>query len=159
MRDCYINDADGWFRLRAAAIIINQGQVLMAHNEQEPYYYSVGGAVGQNESTEEAVCREVFEETGFHHEIDRLAFILENFCIMPVDGQPKKCHEIAFYYLMKPRESMEVHCESYGLYGNKEEMVWLPLNGLAKIHLYPTFFKEYLLNIPAGITHIIEREY
>ena len=159
MRDCFINDADGWFRLRAASIIINQGQVLMAHNEREPYYYSVGGAVGQNESTEEAVLREVYEETGFHYEIERLAFILENFFIMPVGGEPKKCHEIAFYYLMKPRESMDIHCESHGMHGEKEEMVWLRLDELADKHLYPTFFKEYLKAIPAGITHLIEREY
>lgn len=159
MRDCYINDADGWFRLRAAAIIINQGQVLMARNDGAPYYYSVGGAVGQNESTEEAVLREVYEETGFHYEIARLAFILENFFIIPVDGKPKKCHELAFYYLMKPRASMEIRCESHGLYGEKEEVVWLPLNALANKHLYPTFFKEYLPDIPAGVTHIIEREY
>jgi 8-oxo-dGTP pyrophosphatase MutT (NUDIX family) len=159
MRDCYINDEEGWFRLRAAAIILNNGQVLMAHNEREPYYYSVGGAIAQNESSEEAVLREVFEETGFHYEIDRLAFILENFFIMPVGGELKKCHEIAFYYLMKPRESMEIRCESRGFHGEKEEMVWLPLDGLAGKHLYPTFFKKYLNAIPAGVTHIIEREY
>ena len=159
MRDCYINDAEGWFRLRAAAIIIQNNQVLMAHNEHEPYYYSVGGAVAQNESTEEAVLREVFEETGFHYEIDRLAFILENFFIMPVNGEPKKCHEIAFYYLMKPRESMETRCKSLGMNGGKEEMVWLPLDQLADKYLYPTFFKEYLHAIPDGVTHLIEREY
>jgi len=159
MRDCYINDAEGWFRLRAAAIIINNGKVLMVHNDREPYYYSVGGAVAQNESSEETVLREVFEETGFRYEIDRLAFILENFFIMPVASEPKKCHEIAFYYLMKPRESMEIHCESHGINGGKEEMVWLPLDQLADKHLYPTFFKEYLTAIPDGITHLVEREY
>lgn len=159
MRDCYINDAEGWFRLRAAAIIINNGKVLMVHNDREPYYYSVGGAVAQNESSEEAVLREVFEETGFRYEIDRLAFILENFFIMPVGGEPKKCHQIAFYYLMKPRESMEIHCESHGINGGKEEMVWFPLDQLADKHLYPTFFKEYLTAIPDGITHLVEREY
>ena len=159
MRDCYINDAEGWFRLRAAAIIINNGKVLMVHNDREPYYYSVGGAVAQNESSEEAVLREVLEETGFRYEIDRLAFILENFFIMPVGGEPKKCHEIAFYYLMKPHESMEIHCESHGINGGKEEMVWFPLDQLADKHLYPTFFKEYLTAIPDGITHLVAREY
>ncbi len=159
MRDCYINDREGWFRLRAAAIIISNGQVLMAHNGPEPYYYSVGGAIAQNESSEEAVLREVIEETGVPYEIDRLAFILENFFIMPVGGEPKNCHEISFYYLMKPRESMEIRCESFGFHDEKEEMVWLPLDELADKHLYPIFFKEYLQAIPHGVTHIIEREY
>ena len=159
MRDCYINDEEGWFRLRAAAIIIQNGQVLMVHNDREPYFYSVGGAVAQNESTEEAVLREVFEETGFRYAIDRLAFILENFFILSVGGEPKKCHEIAFYYMMKPRESMETHSSSLGMNGGKEEMVWLSLDQLADQYLYPTFFKEYLKAIPDGITHIVAREY
>ena len=159
MRDCYINDAEGWFRLRAAAIIIQNGQVLMVRNDSVPYYYSVGGGVAQNESTEETVLREVLEETGFHYEIDRLAFVLENFFSMPVDGKPKKCHELAFYYLMKPRESMEIRCESLGMNGEKEEMVWLALDQLEDKYLYPTFFKNYLKTIPEGVTHLIEREY
>jgi len=159
MRDCFINDEEGWFRLRSAAIIIQNKQVLMVRNDRVPYYYSVGGAVAQNESTEETVLREVLEETGFQYQIDRLAFVLENFFIMPVDEEPKKCHEMAFYYLMKPRESMEFHCESLGINGEKEEMVWLALNQLEDKYLYPTFFKEYLNAIPAGVTHIIEREY
>lgn len=159
MRDCYINDVEGWFRLRAAAIIIQEGKVLMAHNDSAPYYYSVGGAVAQNESTEETVLREVFEETGFHYEIERLAFVLENFFVMPVDGAPKNCHELAFYYLMKPRESMEIQCESLGMNGEKEEMVWIPLDQVQNEYLYPTFFKKYLSAIPTGVTHLIEREY
>ncbi|MEA4810993.1 MAG: NUDIX domain-containing protein [Anaerolineaceae bacterium] len=159
MRECTLNDQEGWFRLRGTGIIIENGHVLMAHNEKEPYYYSVGGGVLQNESTTQAVMREVFEETGIHYEIERLAFILENFFIMPIRGEEKKCHEIAFYYLMKPRGSMEIHAESKTMDGAKEEMVWLPLDQLADKHLYPLFFKKYLNSMPEGIIHIVEREY
>ena len=51
----------------------------MASNETSDYYYSVGGGVHLNETAEEAVIREVFEETGIHYEVDRLVFIHENF--------------------------------------------------------------------------------
>jgi len=158
MRECFIDDGELWFRLRGTAIIIENGHVLMARNQHSPYYYSVGGAVGQNETTEEAVMREVLEETGFAYEVDRLAFVHENFFLGDwVDG--RKCHEIAFYYLMKPRGSMEINCQSYGMDGGKEEMVWLPLDQLADKHLYPSFFKTHLQAIPEGVTHIITREY
>ena len=77
--DCCMQTGGKWFRYRAAAIIIENGCVLFAHNESDDYYYSVGGGVHMGETAEQAVEREVFEETGIHYEIDRLAFIHENF--------------------------------------------------------------------------------
>lgn len=38
-----------------------------------------GGGVHMNETAEDAVIREVFEETGVHYEVVRLAVIHENF--------------------------------------------------------------------------------
>lgn len=77
--DCGFTNGDRWFRYRAAAIIIEDGEVLFVKNELESYYYSVGGGVHLGEKAEDAVIREVFEETGILYEIDRLAFIHENF--------------------------------------------------------------------------------
>lgn len=37
------------------------------------YDYSIGGGVHLGETAEECVCREVFDETGIHYEIQRLA--------------------------------------------------------------------------------------
>lgn len=71
MKDCGFTFAQGWFRYRACAIIIEDGNVLFAKNEREPYYYSVGGGVHLHETAEEAVCREALEETGIHFEVDR----------------------------------------------------------------------------------------
>ena len=79
--DCGFTREDRWFRYRAAAIIIENGYVLFAGNEKESYYYSIGGGVHMGESAEEAVKREVFEETGIQYGIERLAFIHENFFI------------------------------------------------------------------------------
>ncbi|MDF2882115.1 MAG: hydrolase, nudix family [Clostridiaceae bacterium] len=61
--DCGFKNDEGWFRYRAAAIIIEDGCVLMASNNLTPYYYSVGGGVQLHEMVEDAVKREVFEET------------------------------------------------------------------------------------------------
>ena len=96
------------FRLRAAAIIIENNKVLFAHNDSDTYYYSVGGGVHLGETMEDAVLREVYEETGIHYEIERLAFIQENF-FKRDDGMLKglDCHEVTFYYLMKSRGTEE----------------------------------------------------
>ena len=111
--DCGFIKENKWFRYRAAAIIIEKDHVLFAGNERENYYYSVGGGVHIGESAEEAVKREVLEETGVEYEVDRLAFIHENF--FHGDGilEGKECHEIAFYFLMKPRGTQELNSNSY----------------------------------------------
>jgi signal transduction histidine kinase len=54
----------GTFNYRVGAIIIHDGKLLLMHNEEEPYYYTVGGRVHFNETTEETVVREVREEIG-----------------------------------------------------------------------------------------------
>ena len=51
-RDCCFRSEDGYFRYRAAAIIIENGCVLMAGNETADYYYSVGGGVHLGETGE-----------------------------------------------------------------------------------------------------------
>ena len=49
----------GTFNYRVGAVIIHDGRLLLMKNEEEPYYYTVGGRVRFNETTEEAVIREV----------------------------------------------------------------------------------------------------
>lgn len=41
--DCCISTNQYYFRYRAAAIIIEDGAVLMAKNDVDDHYYSVGG--------------------------------------------------------------------------------------------------------------------
>ena len=83
MYDCGFTKESNWFRYRAAAIIVENNCVLFATNEKEDYLYSIGGGVHMGEMAEDAVLREVFEETGVHYEIDHLAIIHENFFNMP----------------------------------------------------------------------------
>ena len=77
--DCGFSKENTWFRYRAAAIIVEDGCVLFAGNELEDYFYSIGGGVHMGETAEDAVKREVFEETGVAYDVDRLAVIHENF--------------------------------------------------------------------------------
>ncbi|WP_297637588.1 NUDIX domain-containing protein [uncultured Clostridium sp.] len=157
--DCCITTRDSrWFRYRAAAIIIEDGYVLFASNDRESYYYSVGGGINVGETAEEAVVREVFEETGRKYEVDRLAFIHENFFEENEGGlKGLKCHEVSFYFLMKSRGTKELdreHLEG----GVHEYMTWLPIKDLDQYKAYPTFFKDKLLNMKNEIEHIITNE-
>ena len=111
MCDCGFVQGNKWFRYRAAAIIVEDGCVLFVGNESANYYYSVGGGVHLGETAEDAVLREVQEETGVRYEIDRLAIIHENFFRDKRDNGDTvmDCHEIAFYFLMKPRGTKQLN--------------------------------------------------
>ena len=77
--DCTVAIDDGYINLRVGAIIMKNGKFLMVGNQKDNYLYSVGGRIQFGETAEEAIVREVFEETGVKLEIDRLGFIHENF--------------------------------------------------------------------------------
>lgn len=156
--DCGFTKENRWFRYRAAAIIVENDCALFACNETDDYFYSIGGGVHHGETAEDAVLREVFEETGVHYEIDRLAVIHENF--FDENGGSLKgmnCHELSFYFLMKPRGTQELHSNSM-TQGVKEEMRWIPLKDLDQYKAFPTFLKEYLSKEHTGIEHIVTDE-
>lgn len=158
MYDCGFTKENNWFRYRAAAIIIKNDCVLFATNEKEDYLYSVGGGVHMGETAEDAVLREVFEETGVHYEIDHLAVIHENF-FDENNGALKglNCHEISFYFLMKPRGTQELRSNSM-TQGVKEEMCWIPIKDLDKYKAFPSFLKDFHSKEHFGIEHIVTDE-
>ena len=157
---CFQTKDNRRFRLRAAASIIENAYVLFATNAAESYYYTVGGGVRLGETVEQTVVREVKEETGVDYKIDRLAFVQENF-FKRDDGMLKdlECHEITFYFLMKPRGTQQLNSHSKALNNTvDEQMVWLPVDKLAEYEAYPFFFREKLKNIPLYPEHIVTKQ-
>lgn len=155
--DCGFTKENNWFRYKATAIIIENGCVLCVKNDSVDYYYAVGGAVHIGEKVEDAIIREVYEETGVNYEVDRLAFIHENFFVGSGSLKGYNCHEIAFYFLMKSRGTQQLNSNSYS--GEfKEYMHWIPIDKLSNYKAYPSFFKEKLLNMKSYVEHIITDE-
>lgn len=90
--------------------------------------------------------------------LSRFSFIHENFFVGDGSLSGKKCHEIAFYYLMKPKGTRELDSNSY-TQGVKENMYWIPINDLKNYRAYRTFFIEKLNNLKSEIEHIVTYEY
>lgn len=140
------------FRYRAAAIIIEEGAICFMSSPTEDYHYSVGGAVQFGETTEEAVLREVIEETGQQYEIDRLVCFHENF-FSNSNGVLRglDCHEICLYYLMKPKgKQFQGQIED-------ETVHWIPIQELENHRVFPTFIPQILKGLDMGIQHIITK--
>ena len=163
MGDMTLKAPGGIFNYRVGAIIINNDEILMVKNEGANNYYTIGGRVQFGESAEEAVLREVFEETQLGFEIDRLAYIHENFFSLETDifgigADSNNFHEICMFFWMKPyglvREKLvSSFAEAYG----NVSLQWLPIGGLKDVLLYPEFFKTELANPPKSVKYFITK--
>ena len=110
-----------------------------------------------NETTQEAVIREVLEETGLKLEIERPVFFHEQFFDEEVTGE--HFHEIAVYYLMKDRNELgELRCGSVTERGVPEELIWIPLDELEKHTIVPAAIAQELPCLPEHLTQIVEIE-
>ncbi len=155
--DCTFKTETGRFNLRVGAIIIHDQKILTVKNARDPYYYSVGGRVHLHETLDQAILREVFEETGIQLEIENLGFIHENFFTLAASGEV--FHELSMFYYMKPKNHLSLKCESFTEDGIEEQLIWIPLAQLKDFEIYPRFFKTEALQSGQGIRHIIDRQY
>ena len=145
----------GTFNYRVGAIIIHKGKILLMHNDEEPYYYTVGGRVHFNETTEETVVREVKEEIGVDLEIDRFLFFQEQFFDGKVTGT--HIHELGVYYLMKDSPALDhLECRSVTARGAAEELLWVPVEETGEYYIVPESIAARLRSLPSHPEHIIE---
>lgn len=152
--DCCFCIGKNWFRYRVGAIIISEGHALFSYGEKCGYYYTVGGGVHIGESSEEAIIREVYEETGDEFVIERPLCLIENF----FDGDGAldgfDCHTIELYYLMKPKGLKEYDKLSLTTGGDTEKMKWIPIDKADEYDIRPSAAKELIKNLPPHFTVI-----
>ena len=144
--------AEGTFSLRAAALVIDKGRILLAKNNRHDCFYTVGGGVQVNETSSQAVLRELFEETGYSFEIDRLVFVQERYFQVGTS----RYHEVVFFYLMIPID-FEIP-DGVNTDQREEHLYWIPLNELQEINLAPEFLKTALQSIPKEVVHIVSHD-
>ena len=150
--DIGMNTPDGDFSLRAAALIINNNQLLAIKHDNYDCFYTIGGGVNVNEASTDAVTREVCEETGYLLSVDRLVYIQERF----YNINNARHHEVVFFYLMK---SADVRIENETCTDHQEEkLYWIPIDELQNTNIVPEFLRTALTNIPEEVVHIISKE-
>jgi 8-oxo-dGTP diphosphatase len=60
------------FRIGVSALIFQEEQILLAHRRDIDWWNLPGGGMEVGETVEEAICREVREETGLEVEVEYL---------------------------------------------------------------------------------------
>lgn len=156
-KDMCVACDDGILNIRVGAIIMKDGKILMVGNERADYLYSVGGRIKFGETAEEAIRREVFEETGVKMEIDRLGFVHENYFYGDAPSNlGKLIYEISFFFYMKVPSNFAPICESFTEDNSKEHLKWVSLD--EDIKMYPEFFRTELENPVGTVKHFVKDE-
>ncbi len=153
-KDLCIDYDGGVVNIRVGAIILRDGKFLMVSNPRLDYLYSVGGRIRFGETAEQAVVREVREETGRTLEIDRLGFVTEDYFIGDSAAKlGKLIYELGFYFYMKTPPDFEPVCESFADDGCREYLVWTSPEEGRK--MYPVFFNDELRCPRPGVRHFV----
>ena len=104
LRDVKFWKDDGAFKLRVCGVVKVGDKILISRANEADFWGFPGGHVTLGETTDEAVTREVFEETKIEVEIVKLLGEVQLFFDR---GDGKPLHEIGYYYLMKPKHEIE----------------------------------------------------
>jgi len=136
------------------AVIIHDDHLLLAYDPRKepkhyyefnvPFYYLPGGHIEFNESAQEAVVREIYEETGFDSNIERFLGVFEHSWNFSGDEVCCHTHEINLIFKVNLKAVNGLISIS-----QKEEHValqWLPLRELDSIDFRPEPLKMLLSN-------------
>lgn len=143
------------FNHRVAGILIHDGRVLL-HHPRGSHWALPGGHIEFLEDARTTLVREMVEELAVDVEVGRLVWVCEHAFMIP----PKTVHEVSFYFEMSLPEG-------HPLFGEEGEIpavedspltfLWIPLDVLAPLELYPAFLKEGLNALPEAVTHLVTR--
>jgi ADP-ribose pyrophosphatase YjhB (NUDIX family) len=157
----------GRFILRTAGVIFQDNRVLLHQVEGWDFWALPGGRVQHLETTEQALKREMLEETKSPIQIERLLWVVENFYQEEEGSKPSHpvfltpSHEIGFYYLSRfPKHSPLYGQETFFGKENKHTLIfkWYPFTALKQCPLYPPFLRKALQTPPTDTTHVCVHE-
>lgn len=125
------------------AIIIKDGMMLFGQYKfsadgTKYSYLPPGGGQNKGETLEEAVVREVFEETGATIVVKELLFVRE---YIEPDSLWGNIHQVEFFFrcelLSEIRPALATEPDELQV-----DIVWLPITALNNYNIYPTKLKE-----------------
>ena len=141
--DVKIKTDDLKFKFRVSAIAINDGKLLV-NKYGEDSYCLPGGYVAIGETSEEAMIRELKEETGLNFKVTKFSGVIENFF---TNIRNQKTHGIDFYYYVDLKDdsydSLDMNYqESEETGGIKHEYSWILLSDINEYNILPNIIRN-----------------
>ncbi len=144
-------DLEGYrINLRVAAVLTRGEDILVCRVKTEAWWFLPGGRIKANESSAEAISRELREEIGDHFRIHRPILCSENFFRL----HGVSFHEICTFYdadwlgdrlITQPQSASDV-------------VEWIPRTEVMALDLRPEFIKRFIIHPPPHLILVIHRE-
>ena len=145
------------FQLRAAAVVVHDGFVLLHRLEGDEYWALPGGRVEPGEDGQSTLVREMMEELGERVECSDLLYVVENF----FEHASKPNHEIGLYFRVQLAQVSRLLDKSRshdGVEGDKQlEFRWFSVAQLHDMDLRPSFLRGSLSRPTLDFQHVVQR--
>jgi ADP-ribose pyrophosphatase YjhB (NUDIX family) len=146
------------FQVRAAAVVLHGGRVLLQRADGEPFWTLPGGRSDAGEDAEATVRREFREETGAEAVVGPLLWIVENFFRF----QARDYHEISWFFRARFADAGHplLRTDEFEATepGTRLLYAWRPVAGLRGIEVHPAFLSQALRDVPSAPVHVVQRD-
>ena len=145
------------FQVRAAAIFIWQGWVLLHRLEGDSFWALPGGRVEPGENAAQTVVREMREELEQIAVCGPLTYVVETF----FEDRGRQNHEIGFYFQVSfaaGSKLLDATKSHIGVEGNQKlEFKWFQVASLGEVDLRPSFLRQSLSASTPHFKHIVQQ--
>ena len=165
-RDILFDHGNARFSYRISALIVQNGRVLLQCPVGTEDYAFIGGHVAFGETAKETLVREIREEIHADAAIGDLAAAGEVFIDWGkcADGSPRHCHQIGLYFHAAVDETQLPQADRF--FGFDEaggekfsiEYIWVPLEKLAELTVYPPEVAQHALSGSDKVLHFAYTE-
>ena len=156
--DLSFDVAERRFNVRTSAIVRHEGYLLCDYDERLKLNYLPGGRIQHEETSPEALLREMAEELGVEvQQAGRPRIITESF--YAVGGTD--FHELTFYYFLpKPKDLLFTPngtCRSFEEDGCRHEICWIEAtkDALMAADVKPLQLHDMIISPPNELQHLV----
>lgn len=131
---------DKKIKVRVRLVIIKNDKILLSYNQEDGYYFYIGGKVEFGETLREACVREIAEECGGAKFTFQKILYIRDF-IHPEENE----HSVEFYILGEIDRFEEIDGFKDKEFEGRHWQTWVALKKLAEIDIKPETLTSQLL--------------
>jgi ADP-ribose pyrophosphatase YjhB (NUDIX family) len=127
-------------KVRVRLVIIKDNHILLSYNQNDDYYFYIGGKVEFGETLREACVREIAEECeGAKFTFQKILYVRD--FIHPEEDE----HSVEFYILGEIDKFKEIDGLKDQEFDGRHWQSWIPLEKLAETNVKPETLTSELL--------------